>query len=192
MIYGIGINDAPYKVRPRNGIACPYYKVWKAMMMRCYSKTYAARQSYKGTVVCNEWLSFMVFKGWMEEQEWEGMELDKDILGDGSLYSPETCAFIPRQLNKAFALPEERSELPYGVYKVERDYGTRYEAKIKIDNRSVFLGIHTSVQSAANAWCQWKSRMIREQLDAYKLCPGYREDVYWCAVSKIPHIVVED
>lgn len=34
--------------------------------------------------------------------------------------------------------------------------------------------------------------VIREQLDAYKLYPGYREDVYWCAVSKIPHSVVED
>ena len=40
-IFGIGINDACYQVQPFiNGkqVTCPFYRVWKNMMKRCYSK----------------------------------------------------------------------------------------------------------------------------------------------------------
>ena len=36
----------------------------------------------------------------METQDWEGKELDKDLLSDGYLYSPDTCLFIDQNVNK--------------------------------------------------------------------------------------------
>jgi hypothetical protein len=40
------------------------------------------------------------FKKWMEQQDWDGKCLDKDIIAPGSkLYSPETCAFVLKATN---------------------------------------------------------------------------------------------
>ena len=53
------------------------------------------RPAYKDVVVRQEWLTFSNFKRWMEKQDWEGKQLDKDIIVLGNkVYSPETCAFV--------------------------------------------------------------------------------------------------
>ena len=106
---GVGVNDLGYRTQvyeyvTENGgkrirkhvFLCKYYAVWKSMIERCYSKKYLERnQSYIGTSVCSEWLSATAFKKWMEEQDWQGKSLDKDIIAPGSkLYSPEPCAFV--------------------------------------------------------------------------------------------------
>jgi hypothetical protein len=49
MLYGIGINDADYRVRPRKGPACPFYVRWSNMLKRCYTG------QYNGVTVCKEW-----------------------------------------------------------------------------------------------------------------------------------------
>ena len=116
LICGVGVNDADYVVqvkevtegRYKSGAKkakvvwrCPYYTKWVSMLRRCYSAKYhASRPTYKGCTVCDEWLTFSNFRGWMITQEWEGKELDKDLLGRGSkVYSPNTCVFIPREVN---------------------------------------------------------------------------------------------
>jgi len=88
-INGVAINDAPYVVAPTiNGrkIKCPYYLVWKNMIRAIRTDDSA---------VCREWLGFMAFRAWMEQQKWKGRTLDKDILVAGAIrYSPMTCAFV--------------------------------------------------------------------------------------------------
>ena len=67
LVYGVGINDADYVVRRMKTIKvngkrkqklvweCPYYRVWKAMLQRCYSiKTQDKNPSYKGCSVSEE------------------------------------------------------------------------------------------------------------------------------------------
>lgn len=114
LLHGVGINDADYPLhevmdlQPENGKRkqkliwrCPYWFVWSKMIERCYSKGYQKRQpTYMGCWVCDEWLRFSNFKRWMEQQEWQGKVLDKDILKpENKLYSPETCIFISQDLN---------------------------------------------------------------------------------------------
>lgn len=79
---------------------------------------------YEHTNVCEEWLIFSNFNRWMETKDWEGKHLDKDLLGDGTLYSPETCCFIDPVLNSFLA------ENPVGRYKmgVNKSYN-RYFAR---------------------------------------------------------------
>lgn len=114
LVYGVGINDADYVVQLKEELPelngkrkrkvlwiCPFYQRWQNMLKRCYSKVeQAVHPTYKGCTVCTEWLTFSIFKSWMETQDWEDKHLDKDLLGEGDLYSPETCCFILGEVNK--------------------------------------------------------------------------------------------
>lgn len=104
LIYGAGINDADYFVRPKDGgkqPICQFYLKWYNMIQRCYDDKYAARfPTYTECKVCDEWLTFSNFKEWMKNQDWEGKQLDKDLIIKGNkIYSPETCAFVDMVTN---------------------------------------------------------------------------------------------
>jgi len=108
-VYGVGINDADYNigitdtVDGKNKIVwmCPFYIRWRGMLSRCYYEKYNQKwPTYIGCSVCPEWFYFSKFKNWMETQDWEGKELDKDILFPGNkVYSPEACVFVEGRLN---------------------------------------------------------------------------------------------
>jgi len=75
------------------------------MLQRCYDSDYYLRcPTYKDVTVCIDWHDFQVFGDWYDEQYKEdGWRLDKDLLGvDEEIYSPETCVFIPKELNNLF------------------------------------------------------------------------------------------
>ena len=114
LVYGVGINDADYVVERKETIGyvngkqkqklvwyCPYYRVWSHMLERCYSPKYQEKYpTYKGCSVSEEWLTFSNFKRWMECQDFEGMQLDKDLLfNDNKVYSKETCVFVSSMVN---------------------------------------------------------------------------------------------
>lgn len=103
LVQGVGINDCK-----RSATVCingkrkitKEYATWHSMLVRCYNEKYQSKFiSYKNCKVCEEWLTFSNFKAWMEKQDWEGKELDKDLLGYGKLYSPDTCCFLTKKQN---------------------------------------------------------------------------------------------
>lgn len=117
LVRGIGINDGDYDVFKRLGGGkvwkCPYYALWANILTRCtyvhgkYAYEYKRHHNleYSGTTICDEWRTFSNFKRWVDKQNipnWFEMDLDKDILGDGSIYSPETCAFVPHTINMIY------------------------------------------------------------------------------------------
>ena len=114
LVCGVGINDADYKVELKRVVGrvngkpireidwiCPFYYKWRNMLVRGYSRKLKDRhKTYEECYVCEEWLRFSNFKAWMEQQDWEGKQLDKDLLVIGNkLYSPSTCCFVSRQVN---------------------------------------------------------------------------------------------
>ena len=116
LVCGVGINDVDYIVNVWEGTeerypsgnkkqvlvwACPYYSRWVSMIQRCYSKKLQEEYpTYKGCIVCVDWLTFSNFRKWMVTQDWEGRELDKDLLKDGNrIYSPENCVFVTKKVN---------------------------------------------------------------------------------------------
>lgn len=115
-IHGVGINDANYSVekrikykdesgRVRNKLLwrCPFYACWRGMLARVYSPTqqkHLSSRRYLGCSVCEEWHLFSNFRAWMETQDWEGKELDKDLLVQGNkVYGPDKCIFLTREIN---------------------------------------------------------------------------------------------
>jgi len=141
LIQGWGINDADYPVRPRDEDRCPIYRCWNGMIQRCLSSKYQAEYpTYIGCGVDERWKYFMAFRAWyLEQAPKPGEQLDKDFLGDGKLYSTETCCFVPGWLNSLFTdCRATRGLWPQGVSYHKRD--RKYQANIHIRGREIFLG----------------------------------------------------
>lgn len=110
------------------------------MLERCYASK--QQKGYIGCYVTEEWLTFSVFKSWMEQQDWVGKELDKDLIGDGKCYSEVTCCFLPKKINSflvnssvnGFTYRENKNKYqvqcsdPFGRYK---NYVGYYDTEIE-------------------------------------------------------------
>lgn len=171
-MYGVGVNDANYQVRTTKVVSgkrvivfdCPFYRTWKNMLRGCYSKTKAnslRNKSYLSCIVCSEWLIFSNFKYWMEQQEWEGKYLDKDLTYLGSnLYSPETCCFISREINNFLTHCKRKDGIPLGVCKLKTG---KFKAQISYKNKTESLGEFNCPSQAHFTWLKYKI-MIANQL----------------------------
>jgi hypothetical protein len=163
VVFNVGINDADYVVQC-GGFICPFYLVWQNMLRRCYSASYQERQpTYKGCTVCEEWLLFSAFKVWMENQYYEGLQLDKDLLSIGNkTYSPDTCLFIPQIVNTFMSeRGNDRGEYPIGVglHKKSQTYRARCGT---LDGRRAALGYFSTPEAAHEAWLNCKTKLAHE------------------------------
>lgn len=171
-LYGVGINDSTYDTK-----SCPFYKRWKDILTRCYSSKFLERRpSNKGVVVCQEWLTFSTFKKWMQEQEWEGNFLDKDILGKGlKIYSPSTCIFIPQILN-SFIQNNSSTKRTYlkGCYFCKRSKHFCSSTSNPFTGKNVKVrGFSTEI----DAHMDYKKRRL-EYLNKLKEDLGFSEEIY--------------
>lgn len=163
LVSGIGINDADYKVYKYSDnkliSVCPFYLRWKSMIDRCYSKKrLSSRPSYQECLVCEEWLTFSNFKAWMEQQDWDGRHLDKDLLSkEGKVYGPDTCVFIDKNIN-LFLIDSssKRGEWPIGVDYVESKKKFRSVCHCVVTNKKKFLGYFDNPQEAHLKWVDFK------------------------------------
>lgn len=81
----------------------PLYNVYKNMIERCYNPKSISYKNYggKGVKVCKGWINnFDSFFEWAIENGWkDNLQIDKDLKGDGFLYSPEKCCFVTKSEN---------------------------------------------------------------------------------------------
>lgn len=86
-----------------NGVNNFIRSCYFSMMERCYKPRSRSFKDYgaKGVIVCDEWKNnYQAFLDWALSNGWaKGLELDKDIKGNGLLYSPENCCFVTHQKN---------------------------------------------------------------------------------------------
>jgi hypothetical protein len=109
------------------------HDVWKDMMRRCYGDI--NKPTYKEVFVCEEWHNYQNFAQWYDENYREfkycRTELDKDFIGNGKLYSPDNCVFLPQQLNGFLTNKQTTNTTGYiGVSFHRRD--KVYEANINL------------------------------------------------------------
>jgi hypothetical protein len=166
-VHGVGINDANYVVQPMGPDGkrafCPYYLTWKDMLRRAYCpKLHARNPTYIGVTVCEEWHSFMAFRAWMEKQDWQGKQLDKDIIVPGNkVYSPDTCVFVTQALNLLLNdRAAARGEWPIGVCWSKSN--KKFQVRIATAGRLKNLGYFTCPHEAHMAWRKAKVRIVRE------------------------------
>jgi hypothetical protein len=101
-VFGVGfIGYGEYSTRDIKA-----YKCWNRMLERCYSERWhKSKPTYIGCKVCEDWHNYQVFAKWYFEnhpQDGGDYHLDKDLgcYGmNGKIYSPETCIFVPPEIN---------------------------------------------------------------------------------------------
>ncbi|MCX4071917.1 hypothetical protein [Aeromonas caviae] len=104
LVQSNGINDADYIIAANTIYGqwkCPLYRRWSGMLARVYSPALHKQQpTYIGTQLHPDWLSFMNFRSWCLLNGWRSdYQLDKDFISDSKIYGPDTCAFIPSNVN---------------------------------------------------------------------------------------------
>jgi len=76
--------------------------VYYAMVDRCHNPNNKQFKHYggRGVSVCDEWRNNpQSFFDWAKKGYKPGLTIDKDIIGDGLLYSPETCIWVTQKIN---------------------------------------------------------------------------------------------
>lgn len=176
LVCGVGINDAGYVVQKFETIEvggkqkqklvwmCDYYRAWKGMLRRCYdTKLHERQPTYKGCTVSDNWLKFTNFKAWMEKQDFEGKQLDKDLLIQGNkVYSAETCVFVTQMVN-SFTIDRgnDRGRWMIGVY--WNKHANKFQAICSnpFTKKQESLGYFDSEQDAHEAWLKRKLELAR-------------------------------
>ena len=169
-VYGVGIVGKGSHKCSINGKIYKKYRCWNSILFRCYSEKYHLRQpSYKDVKVCEEWKYYQNFAEWFEKnynpeimQDWH---LDKDILIKGNkIYSPETCCFVPKEINTLFTKNNaKRGKYPIGVIKE----GNKYRAQLLLNNKR-YIGIFNTIEEAFQAYKVAKEKYIKEVADKWK------------------------
>lgn len=101
------------KSNPARSYVGNSFQRWQQMMTRCYQSTDRRNKAYKDATVCEEWHNYSNFKRWYDKNfpvtdnlnrklvYDASISLDKDLFRKNGekIYSPETCCFIPKELN---------------------------------------------------------------------------------------------
>lgn len=138
---------------------------WKHMMDRCYKEGYSSCY-YKNVEVCKEWYNFTTFKKWFQKHYVESFELDKDILQKGvtnKIYSPDTCVFLPKEINCAIITHTNKYGLPNGI----RPCGNKFESRVKHKNKAI-RKTFDMLEEAIEFYSYNKSKIIESLIEKYK------------------------
>lgn len=178
LVYGFGINDADYTVKVQETVGyvggrqiqkmvwrCPFYDRWCNMLRRCYSKSFKSKvKTYQQCSVCENWRYFSNFKAWMEQQDWQGKELDKDILFPGNkIYSPETCCFIEKEVNSLVVESVKTlGNFLSGVYFNKKRSKFYAQCCNKLGDGKSYLGSFDTELEAHIAWLNKKIEMVED------------------------------
>ena len=170
-VLGVGYFGIGKHVSSIGGKPTKCHNTWRAMIRRCYSKEISKNLStYKECFVIKEWKCFQVFGDWFEENWKPWMDsfwqLDKDILTKGNkIYSPETCCFVPPQINSLFVKSNSiRGKYPIGVTKS----GNRFAACIYKYGEPFDLGTFLTPEGAFYTYKIEKELHIKEVADKWR------------------------
>ena len=172
--FGVGMHKGKIK-----GKHTKKYSTWRHILMRVNSpKFHKKNPTYRNCSICNEWHNFQVFGKWFDENFYtigtELIETDKDILIKGNkLYSPETCVFVPKNINAMFTKNGiQRGDYPIGVsLRLDNNMYRAYCSNqlINLNKKTrVDLGQFPTPELAFNSYKKYKENHIKEVADYYK------------------------
>ena len=188
--YGVGyIGVGQYSAKDREA-----YDRWTSILGRAYCEKFSNRHpAYKDVTVCDEWLNFQNFAKWYYSQKFStekvgdrNYHLDKDLMVRGNkVYSPETCCFIPSEINNLITTNRaRRGDCPIGV----RYHETRktFLARLSRKQGAVNLGSFDTPKEAFEAYKKAKEAHIKDVANEWK--DRIDERVYQALLNYEVHI----
>lgn len=173
LVAGIGICNIgkyPAAINRRDTIE---YILWNSMLNRCKVGGSIQRKqpAYIGCSVHPDWIKFQDFAEWCNKQigfGLKGWQLDKDILVQGNkVYGPDTCCFVPRQLNSLLNHRKSDQGLyPTGVTFDQK--ANKYRVQISLNGRPNRLGYFTDLLTASDVYRGAKANEIYKQAEIWK------------------------
>lgn len=140
------------------------YNLWKSMLTRTQQK--GKYPAYTDVIVSEDFLKFPLFKEWFDKNKpnFADYDLDKDLLGNGKIYSPTTCCILPREINIAIA---KKSAGSTGYRGVRKSIDKFYSSVRRGDDKS-YLGTFATAEEAAFAYKQAKEDYIKSLTEKWK------------------------
>lgn len=92
--------------------------------------------------------------------------MDKDILQKGvtnKIYSPDTCVFLPKEINCAIITHTNKYGLPNGI----RPCGNKFESRVKHKNKAI-RKTFDMLEEAIEFYSYNKSKIIESLIEKYK------------------------
>jgi hypothetical protein len=149
-----------------------YYKnntleyIWRGVKRRCYNPRAINYKNYggRGIVMCDEWLnSYENFKEWCLSSGYKP-ELEIDRIDNNGNYCPSNCQFITSAENLAVGKQRKRADNTSGYTGVFFHKSTgKYQARITINKKSIFLGYFTTPELALQARINAEIKYFGEQ-----------------------------
>ena len=170
-VYKVGVMDIPKELR-RGQPAPKEYSIWNGVRQRCYNENNRDKlMSYKEVEMSANFKLYSYFKEWCNNQIGfgnQGWHLDKDILvEDSKMYSPETCCFVPPEINVALTNNKSvRGSFPQGV--IYNSTKTRYRARIQRGDKWESLGTYDTPEEAFYAYKPIKEAYIKSLAEKWK------------------------
>lgn len=171
-LYGVGINDYEGRICDGIGKVATFYTTWANMIARCYSnKVKNKNPTYNDCYSCEKWHRLKNFKVFFDDNYKDGYDLDKDLLVKGNkVYSPETCVFLPREINSFLSNKYTcKNKLYAGI--TWRESIRKYQVRIGIEGNSVHLGVFENIDDVVEVY-----KKAREQ-EAKKLANKYKHEI---------------
>lgn len=171
------------------------YTQWLGMFNRVKGK-----KNYENVVLSEMFKSYdnwyewsLTQKGFMtldvNDRIWA---LDKDIVGDGTIYSEDVCVFVPCVINNLFKSSKRKTTGFVGVYKESRK--KMFKASVTFDHKPQHLGYFKTEIEAHLEYLKYR-KMFADKL--YIKYGDTVDDRVWdslfksCEYSDIPDIPIK-
>lgn len=162
LVLGKGINNVKGSSRTWQ------YSLWMNMLKRCYANN-PGDPSYVGCEVSEHFLTLSNFIAWVDKlgKPLDGWHLDKDLLGNGRLYSEDTCCFLPLSINMVF---KNHNYSSIGLLRgVNQQPGSgRFKASRSMYGKTVCLGTFGTQEEAHQAYVVATENYVHTLADEYK------------------------
>lgn len=93
--------------------------------------------------------------------------LDKDLISKGSkMYSPDTCCFVPLEINNLFICSDRKSKYATGVqYSKDK---CKFVANCNRNGKNIHVGYFDTVEQAYKAYSGFKEDYIKTMAEKWK------------------------
>lgn len=165
--------DGKWDYSPKN----PYMQLWCGVRLRTLNEKFKQEhKSYLNCTLCPEWMCLQNFCDWADSTypksfpdiDWE---IDKDFLSSSGVYSPETCCWLPKELNLFLSRMTERP-----IYEKKGLKGSsfilyvREGTEVYKEKNGHYIGSYPTYEDAVIKWKEVKQNRLSTLIEKYRHC----------------------